>query len=424
MTSPNTDRPGWLARIRRAAGALVGNALLYPIAKLMPRRKDLWLFGYQRGGFAGNSKALFLWGCEHRPDIRSVWISPNAEVVRLLRAHGYSAYRKGSIKGIWLCLRAGAYFFCHGPEDISLPLSGGAFLVNLWHGVGLKATAYGDPNSQHYRYSRPTTGWLDRIRHRGVRISPDVLVSTSEFTQAHFSSQFGLPSERCPPLGYPRLDSVQDPALAERLSRFAGSEPRALWPQGVEEVYAYVPTYRDSKRSFLGDAFPDIERLNAVLERRNAVLFLRLHRHTHEHAGIGTERIRLWPKGVDLDVSLPHLTGLITDYSSVHYDYIYHSDRGSILYPFDEAEYCEQDRLLLYPFAENTAGYRAGNFDELVSLLDSGEALRPHPDAARVRRKFWGDATGPASLRVSRHVEQLLAARTLPAPCAVSHSEA
>jgi CDP-glycerol glycerophosphotransferase (TagB/SpsB family) len=358
MTSSRLNRIGWVARLKRVVSVLVGTAGVRPLAKLMPRHKDLWLFGYQKGAFAGNSKALFLWLCAHRPDIKAVWISSDPDVVRLLRANGYLACRKGSIASTSYLLRAGAYFFCHGPEDISLPLSGGALLVNLW--------------------------------------------------QSHFSSQFRLPPDRCPPLGYPRLDSAQDVGLAQRLAQFAGSEPRALWPEGVQEVYAYVPTFRDSKRAFLAEAFPDMEALEAALERRNAVLFIKLHRHTAADAELGTHRIRPWPDGVDLDVSLPHLTGLITDYSSVHYDYIYHSDSGSILYPFDGADYHARDRLLLYPYDENTAGYRASSFPQLIRLLESGESLKPHPDVPRVRHKFWGNEVGPASQRVVQHVEQLL----------------
>jgi CDP-glycerol glycerophosphotransferase (TagB/SpsB family) len=308
-----------------------------------------------------------------------------------------------------MSLRGGAYFFCHGPEDVSFPLSSGAFLVNLWHGVGLKALGFGDPTSLVTRYSGKSVSWFRRTLHRDARIRPNLLVSTSEFTQAHFSSQYRMPPDLCPPLGYSRLDSVEDAALARRLAEIPGSQPRALWPDGVKEVYAYVPTYRDSKRPFLEDAFPDPARLEAALERRNAVLFIKLHRHTGAPAAApDTQRIRAWPSGVDLDTSLPHLTGLITDYSSVHYDYLYHSDRGSILYPFDEDDYTANDRLLLYPYAENTAGHRAATFDELVAMFETGSALRPHPDAARIRRKFWGDAPGAASPRIVRHVEQVL----------------
>jgi hypothetical protein len=95
----------------------------------------------------------------------------------------------------------------------------------------------------------------------------------------------------------------------------------------------------------------------------------------------------------------------------VHYDYIFHTDRGSILYMFDEEEYTANDRLLLYPIPENTAGWRVRTFDELVQLIESGKALQAHPDIAEIRRKFWGSSEGQSCERIVAHVEQVLSER-------------
>ena len=408
MTSSRPDRRGIAARVERVATALIANGLIYPLSKLIPRRRDQWLFGHQDGAFAGNCKFLFLWLRTHRPDVRAVWVTSDPAVLRFLTQQGLPACRKGGARAIWTSVRAGAFFVCHGPEDVSLGLSGGALVVNLWHGVGLKSLRLGNPSSPTVRYGSASAGWLTRTLHLGPRQTPDVLVTTSDFMQQHFSSQFGLPKERCPMLGYPRLDSQLDAALTRQLNQLPGSEPNALWPDGVAEVYAYLPTFRDSHRQFLSDAIPDFDRLEAALESRNAILYLKPHRHTDMGAWKQSERIRLWPRGVDVDASLPHLSGLITDYSSVHYDYIFHSAKGSILYMFDEDEYTSSDRLLIYPLRENTAGWRADNFDQLIRLIETGQALAPNDDVARVRAKFWGEAAGPASPRIVDHVERLL----------------
>jgi hypothetical protein len=196
--------------------------------------------------------------------------------------------------------------------------------------------------------------------------------------------------------------------LRELLATLPGCDPRALWPVGIEEVYAYLPTFRDSNRDFLSDALPDLRKVEAMLERRNALLYIKLHRHTGTREWASNRRIRPWPTGVDVDAALPHLTGLITDYSSVHYDYIFHKAEGSILYLFDEQEYLSADRTLLYPLEENTAGWRARTFAEFLDLIGSGAALKPHPDVPRVRAKFWGDTKGPASPLIAAHVEGLL----------------
>ncbi|MEO8175184.1 MAG: CDP-glycerol glycerophosphotransferase family protein [Sphingomicrobium sp.] len=411
MTSSRPDRRGIAGRVGRVAATLVANGLIYPLSKLMPRRRDQWLFGHQDGAFAGNCKFLFLWLHLHRPDLRATWVTSDPDVLRSLCQHGFAACRKGGPSAIWRSLRSAVYCVCHGPEDVSLGLSGGALVVNLWHGVGLKSLRLGNPNSPAVLYGGPSANWLTRTLHLGPRLTPDVLVTPSDFMQHHFSSQFGLPEERCPILGYPRLDGNLDPSLTRQLGELPGSEPNALWPDGVAEVYAYLPTFRDTRREFLSDAIPDFDRLEAALEKRNAILYLKPHRHTALGAWKPSERIRLWPRGVDVDASLPHLSGLITDYSSVHYDYIFHSAKGSILYMFDEEEYTSSDRLLLYPLRENTAGWRADNFDELVRLIESGEALNAVDDVARVRAKFWGEAVGPASPRIVDHVEQLLGAK-------------
>lgn len=408
MTSSRHNPLAFVRRLAHSVATLIANGLIYPLSKLAPRRRDFWLFGHQDGAFAGNSKMLFLWVRAHRPDIQAVWVTPDRKIVEMLTALGLPACRKGSAQATWLSLRSGAYFFCHSPDDVSLPLSGGALLVNLWHGVGLKSLKLGNPNSPALLYGGSGVGWLTRIRRLAPRIKQDVLVTTSQFMQRHFSSQFGLPPEQCPILGYPRVDGAYDPDVAKILRQIPGSDPRALWPPSVAEVYAYVPTFRDSRRDFLADAIPDVKRLEAVLEKRNAVLYVKLHRHTGGFAWPASGRVRAWPEGVDLDTSLPALTGLITDYSSVHYDYIFHTDRGSVLYMFDELEYSATDRLLIYPIAENTAGWRAGNFDQLVQLIESGEALKPHPDVPRIREKFWGSPAAPASKRIVEHVERVL----------------
>jgi CDP-glycerol glycerophosphotransferase (TagB/SpsB family) len=385
---------------------MIANGLVYPISEHLPRDPKLWLFGHQDGAFAGNSKMLFLWVHEHRPDIQAVWVSENPKVVRMLRERGLPACRKGSPRAVRLSLRAAVYFFCHSPDDVSIPLSGGALLVNLWHGVGLKSLKLGNPKSPALMYGGADVSWLTRVRKLTVRLRPHVLVTTSEFMQQHFSTQFGLTPEQCPILGYPRVDASYDPAVAELLRRIPGSEPRALWHSSIAEVYAYVPTFRDSARDFLSEAIPDVARLEAALEKRNAVLYVKLHRHSGSYPWREEGRVRPWPEGVDLDASLPHLSGLITDYSSVHYDYIFHTDRGSILYMFDEEEYTANDRLLLYPIPENTAGWRVRTFDELVQLIESGKALQAHPDIAEIRRKFWGSSEGQSCERiVARCVE-------------------
>jgi CDP-glycerol glycerophosphotransferase (TagB/SpsB family) len=196
--------------------------------------------------------------------------------------------------------------------------------------------------------------------------------------------------------------------LQELVEQVDGQRVRQLRKEDPAEIYVYAPTFRDCARDFLKVALPDLERLNAILEERRALFYVKLHHRTAVPEGWAAGRVRLWPGETDLYSAFAQVDGLITDFSSLHYDWIFHSDRGAILYTFDQDEYERQDRNLLYPFDENVAGWRARTFDQLLELIESGKALEKHPDVPRIRGKFWGDRRTAASPGIVAAIEQRL----------------
>lgn len=114
-----------------------GQLLLLPVywfSFLMPRDRNIWLFGSTFGRrFADNPKYFYLYISQHKEEygIRPVWLSHNREVVGLLRkADGgkgtYEAYYYHSLRGIWLALRGKIYLFDNYSKDINFWQSGGA----------------------------------------------------------------------------------------------------------------------------------------------------------------------------------------------------------------------------------------------------------------------------------------------------------
>ncbi len=406
MTLSKLNLRQYLKRLPRA----VLNLTIRPLSRLAPRRRGWWVFGHQGDVFAGNAKYLFLWISIHRPDMRAVWLTDNRHTRDQIRQAGFAAYTRWSPGGMIAALRAKVFAFCHGVEDVNLHLSAGAYLLNLWHGVGLKATMFGDVNgvvSSAQKYGR---NWLSRQFFLEYLTPPDAVVTTSPFMQAHFADQFRLPAERCPQLGYSRLDVGLDGALKQQSRIIDEAGGFAFNPRGYSEVYIYMPTFRDTGRPFLAQALPDLERLSKALQARNALLYVKLHRRTRAEDIAAYENIERWPESVDFYTYLDEFSVMITDYSSILYDYIFSNDRGVILYTFDYEEYLKNDRSLLYPFDENTAGLRVGNFDALVAALASGEALAEPERAAEVRRKFWGAERAPASPRIISYVDGALGA--------------
>ncbi len=393
--------------LSRLPGALL-NVTVRPLSRLAPRRCDRWVFGHQGDVFAGNAKYLFLWISIHRPDVSAVWLTDNRQTRDLIRRAGFTAFARWSLGGIISALRAKVFAYCHGVEDTNLHLASGAFLLNLWHGVGLKATMFGDAKGvvgQAQKYGR---NWLSRQFFLEYLTPPDAVVTTSPFMQAHFADQFRLPPDRCPQLGYSRLDVGLDGALKQCSRGIDEAGGFSFNPGAFSEVYIYMPTFRDTGRPFVGQALPDLEQLSAALRARNALLYVKLHRRTRDENIAAYDNIEHWPDGVDFYTYLDEFAVMITDYSSILYDYIFLNDCGVILYTFDRQDYLHNDRHLLYPFDENTAGVRVESFDGLVEVLRSGAALHEADRTAEVRRKFWGDERTVASPRIVAYVDAAL----------------
>lgn len=394
-----------LNRLFDRAWSATLNLIAIPLASVSRRDSSHWLFGYQGGLFAGNSRFLFIWLSIHRPDIVAVWICETRETETFLRNLGFAAYRRWSFGGILAALRSAVYIYSHNLVDVNVPLSRGAFLVNLWHGVGLKSVMLGDKTGVMSHYQKYSSSFLGRLVFYEYLKKPDVVVTTAYFMQEHFASQFELPITRCPMLGYPRLDIGTDLALRERslqIDQKAGFQ----FPTGeFKEIYCYMPTWRDTGRAFLEQALPDLERLSSALKSRNALLYVKLHPWTQDEWRGDLSNVRQWSTAVEIQTYLGLFDAMITDYSSVYYDYIYLKDSGAVLYTFDLEAYVSQDHSFLYPFEENTAGLRVATFDELCTSIATGRIIEHNPGVGVIREKFWGTKGDCASANVVSFLE-------------------
>jgi CDP-glycerol glycerophosphotransferase (TagB/SpsB family) len=404
-------RARWaLWSVAQATLSTILNLLLHPLARFARRNRRRWVFGHEDGAFAGNPKFLYLWVLQNAP-VEALWITGSLRTWRLLRSRGCPVALRWSPWGMYRTVTAGAAFFSHRTSDINSALLNGALLVNLWHGVGLKAIQLGWEPGKTALARRRARGVLSRARWRTYIDDPDFVATTSDFMQAHFAGQFGLDRERCPQIGYPRLDCSVDPKLAASARQF--DEPQEFDPRSdrFAEAYIYMPTSRDSRRPLLTSAFPDLRKLESALAQRNAVLYVRLHPRTYDKFPAGLDRIRPWPHGVDFQPRLHEFDALITDYSSVLYDYLAVRSSGAVIYAFDLDEYLERDRTLLYPFRDNVAGLLVEDFDELCAAIGQGRVTAA-VDAEKlrlIRERFWGGTRLPASEWVYRHAAAALA---------------
>jgi CDP-glycerol glycerophosphotransferase (TagB/SpsB family) len=363
---------------------------LYPISFLVPRKANLWLFGCYYDRFAENSKYQYLWTKQNARDIVPVWISGSREVVEQLRAEGYTAYMRWSWAGLVAGLRAGVYVYSSYLGDINFFTSGSAVRVNLWHGVGLKKIEFKIKEGPLKKYFR--TAWWNPYRlllpEKFAR--PDLFLSTSPMMTEHFSECFRIPATRCFEAMYPRLALHKDQRLMKEAIKFGpyGEIKEAL--KSFSHAWIYMPTWRDNQSGGIAKAIPKVRTLNEALIASNSALFIKSHPNEKLPEIENLSNVFLWDNAIDIYPVLKNFDGLITDYSSILYDFLALQKSTIILYAYDYNDYINNSRDFAYKYKENTTGRMVNNFEELCTVIATPEmaALSFNHD---IYQRFWSE---------------------------------
>ena len=172
-------------------------------------------------------------------------------------------------------------------------------------------------------------------------------------------------------------------------------------PDGDGEVIGYFPTWRDDGHDFLEAAGFSFGALNEVLAATARRMIVKAHPNFADV--IPTSRqwsnIRVLDASIDLNAIMPACDVVVTDYSSVAYDFML-LDRPVVFFVPDYDRFV-QARNLNFDFEEMSVGAIVESTEALFDLLGADElpALdRERHD--RVRALFWGDYRGGASQRI------------------------
>ena len=382
---------------------------IYPFSFLVPRSKKKWAFGSFRGAFNDNAKYLFIHVTEQMPDIDCAWLSVNRTTVRTIKEKGLKAYHVLSPAGIWFALRAKCWFFNAYSSDIMFCLSGGAKLVNLWHGLPLKRIEFDiESGILADRFVKKTL--KERYFHPEVFKRPDYVVSSTELFSEVFARSFRIPLERCLNLGLARNEILTWPEEKRRafIDRYEPAETLDLIGQmgSFGRVFVYMPTWRDSQNDFVTAGF-DFKSMEEVLSENNALLLIKPHANTFIDPVIlnGLAHIKLLPSTLDIYPVLPYTDVLVTDYSSVMYDYILMEKKDVILYLFDKEEYVNE-RPFIWSFEDMTYGHRAGSFETLLELVGNAGLCPDEAKKAVLVKKCWGENSLDTCERISSFFKQ------------------
>ena len=349
---------------------------------LVPRSGRRWAFG-SGIGLGEGSLALYREARERLdPDIRLVWLATTDAELAEARELGLEAVAKHSARGFWTTLRSRVLVVTHGFGDVNRYATRGGFVVQLWHGIPLKKLHLDSPAAlrvsflPNHRLVRGLIARAYRFAGRGIALFP----VASELVAPRIASAFGVPRDRIVVTGDPRDDVLLagDPATRRDEARRALGEALGGGPLGASRLVLYAPTWRD------GAADPGIpnaaewDAIAAWLERTDAVLLIRTH-----PLGLGdyvpgtrrSDRIRMLPvdRLADVNPVLAGIDALVTDYSSIAYDYALVGARevGARSSSSPPTSSCTRRRRGLYENYRDFSGDRhVTSWEHVLVLLD------------------------------------------------------
>lgn len=367
--------------------------LFYPLSFLVPRSRRILVFGSFRGAFNDNSKYLYLYANSYlRSKYRLIWISTKQSTVKHIRQLGYETYWVASPMGIWYALRGKYWFINSYTADILFCLSGGATIVNLWHGLPWKCIEYGIKKGPlAKRYSREDK--KDVFFHPACFMKPNYVLSGGEFISEIFAYSFRIRKDQCLQLGYPRnyLLGCSKAEVMDFIRKYESSQTLALAEkmQAYKTIYVYMPTWRDSQKNLFAKGI-DLKTLNEVMVEQNALAILKPHPNTELPEHFEYSNLEFMDSTADVYALLPLTDVLITDYSSIMFDYPLMDGKSQILYQYDYDEYVAE-REFNFPLEGNIIGHKVTSFEELLQVIRAKDYSLNENDRQQFIDKFWGD---------------------------------
>lgn len=333
---------------------------MYILSGFYPKDKDLWLFGAWFGKkYSDNSKYLFEYINMNQPNTRAVWLTSNPEVEDEIKKKGFEVYRIYSFKSILLGLRAKYAVTSHANFSDLMPFLNNKKVksIQLWHGaplkkIGLDDTIYTTKVSKDGLKYRLKTLILPFLKER-----IDLISAIGEEDKKHFMTAFD--TDRVEILGYPRNDSI--------FNRRDKNDKHI--------TILYLPTFRNNINDNI-DLFSaykfDLLKFDKVLAHNNIKLEIKMHPVNKPERAIyqqiqSSQNIRFLDE-VDVTDYLSSVDVLITDYSSVYFDFLLNG-KPIIFSPFDYDSYLSKDREFYYHYNEVTPGPHCYDWESILDWI-------------------------------------------------------
>ncbi|MGF1688924.1 CDP-glycerol glycerophosphotransferase family protein [Photobacterium japonica] len=310
---------------------------LKAICKVTPVSKNTWVFG-NTYGYKDNPKYVYEYLIEQKDtSIRPIWISREKKCKTL--GESYYCF---SLKGLYYQYRASVAILATGMNDVAAFSLANKKIVQLWHGIPIKKLLLDSPETSPIptRFKMLNRIFFALLKRKLNKYA--IVTAVNPHNQQCLAHAFGLPLEKVKVTGMPRHDMILS-SIKEN-ERFISNKIlyAPTWHASLEDARVWVNQVLSTEFLLYCNEY-NIE-VDVSIHPLNKFLY----QEVSEKAGVSILECD------DVNLVLYHYDLLITDYSSIAFDY-------SIL-----------DRPVIFSCAE-IARYakERGIYDDFIMLLES-----------------------------------------------------
>ena len=329
----------------------------FTVVGRLPKRELFFFESFHGRQYSDNPRAIYEYIQSQHPEATCVWaVKKGFEQPFIDNDVPY--VRRMGLNWLLTMPRAKYWIFNTRMPKWMKKTTGTTF-VQTWHGTPLKRL--GLDIQQVNMPDTDTERYRENFRQESARW--DYLLSPNAYSTAIFKRAFAYTGPVLE-IGYPRNDILQDE------EHLAANRQQVLQKLGLQEgqkIILYAPTWRDNQFHRKGaykydNQFPFAEVLDLDPE---VVVLLRTHY-------LVVDAFDMLDCGKYPDIRDLYLISdlLITDYSSVMFDYAF-TKRPMLFYMYDETEYDQEIRGFYFDPKEELPGAIVADKKELVAEISA-----------------------------------------------------
>ena len=343
--------------------------LIYKIAACLFAQNKIILFSSSSDDKFGNIKALAKTLYNYK--ILFIWLT-------------YENMKEHPFKSLIILARARVLVIDAASPAARVKIHRNTYLIHCWHACGAYKKIGFDAKRKNY-IDVSEEKRIKRI-HRGI----SWFVCTSEETAKIYAKSLRLPMERMLIFGSPRLDEIiQNKNIVE---------PKTY-------TILYAPTYRTyGKNTRYHPKLPDAKvLLKALTSQLGEKIKLAFRGHPTTPLPENFNGWENW-SGISQCDALSRTSVLITDYSSIFFDFLIYN-RPIVFYIPDYYDYQKNERELYFSPYDYFSKTTCVNEDELIQVLIKSRTIKINYNI--IWKKFMSACDGHSSNRICSFIKYI-----------------